>query len=352
MTTRWIIVTVVSMLIIFVLFTAILWRVGLFNFTGTDASANIVASALALVGVFFTALVTAVGIFLKYSLDQRNADLKEEAEKRQRSLDQRNADLKDEAEKRQHSLDQRNADLKDEAEKRLKQEAAIQTVQLLSTNSGKDVPETQRAGVLFILANLGLLDLAITVLDQMLAHDRIDAKSAVWVINKALESNDEKIQLEASSILRERYGKFLMKNGQCTFPRCFYLNWNTEMPLLARQEAAEALLKMITARSYRNWDSEIFNTLILTLIAIWKTEPEMRLKNGVGICLEKIIRVYPYPPVDIIVYSPSGEEISVNVLRSELSTLSRDLTFHPSFIFEQLCKTSDMWLKNCKHGAP
>ena len=333
MTSRGIIVTVVSMLIVFVLFTAILWMAGLFNFTGTDASAKIVASALALVGGFFTTLVTAVGIFLKHSLDQRNAV------------------LKDEAEKRQHSLDQRNAILKDEAEKRLKQEAAIQTVQLLSTNSGKDVPETQRAGVLFILANLGLLDLAITVLDQMLAHDRIDTKSAVWVINKALESNDEKIQLEASSILRERYGKFLMKNGQCTFPRCFYLNWNTEMPLLARQEAAEALLKMITARSYRDWDSGIFNTLILTLIAIWKTEPEMRLKNGVGICLEKIIQVYP-PPVDAILYSPSGEEISVGNIQSELSTLSRDLTFHPSFIFEQLCKSSDMWLNDCKRGAP
>lgn len=39
-------------LVIFAIFTGILWRAGLFDFTGTEASSKVVASTIALVGGF------------------------------------------------------------------------------------------------------------------------------------------------------------------------------------------------------------------------------------------------------------------------------------------------------------
>ncbi|MCP4251939.1 MAG: hypothetical protein GY775_00795 [Candidatus Scalindua sp.] len=283
----WIGGSIVAILAVFVTFISFLWWIGLFNFSGTDASAKVVASALALVGSLVGTLVAIIGVLIKLSMDRRNADLLEQSEKR----------LLMEAE--------RNSTLRAEGEKRLKLEAAIQAVGLLSTSSGVDVPATQRAGVLFTLANLGLLDLALAMLNEMLFLERIDPNSAIWVINRGLESNDELMQRESAELLNRYYSKFLLDKGASLFPRSLELVWNIELPILAREEASRALLNMISARPYVEWDRGYLNANVVTLISIWQTETNESIKQGVGLCLSKILDIYQagdqlYPPSGVI----------------------------------------------------
>ena len=74
----------------------------IFNISESDTSGKMVASAIALVGVLFSSIVTALGISLKHSIDLQ-------------------------------------------AEERLKQEAAIKAVEILD-RSGEELPMMQKSG--------------------------------------------------------------------------------------------------------------------------------------------------------------------------------------------------------------
>lgn len=73
----------------------LLWSLGLFEFTGDQADAKIIGATLALSGGLVGTVVTGVGIFLKHSIDQRNADLKEQEEKRLQIESDRNIVLRE-----------------------------------------------------------------------------------------------------------------------------------------------------------------------------------------------------------------------------------------------------------------
>ncbi|HEX9896562.1 MAG TPA: hypothetical protein VGA85_02740 [Dehalococcoidales bacterium] len=122
----WIAILIVVVLILFASFFLVLWRMKVFD---TDTTNVELAPVLALTGALFTSVVAVIGTFLKYSNDVQ-------------------------------------------AEKRLAQEVVVKAIQLLGTDTGIDVPQTQRAGVLFALANLGQLELAITLLGQMLQSEQ------------------------------------------------------------------------------------------------------------------------------------------------------------------------------------
>jgi hypothetical protein len=67
-TNRWILGGTACILIMFIIFLALLWQIGLFDFTGSDASAKIVAATIALIAGLFGSLVSLIAILLKHSL--------------------------------------------------------------------------------------------------------------------------------------------------------------------------------------------------------------------------------------------------------------------------------------------
>lgn len=317
----WIFIGVVGM-IFFVPFIVLLLSFSYLDSTGTAANIKIITSTITLLGGLIGSLVTGVGIFLKNSLDQRNANLKEAAERR----------LKLEA--------VRNTNLKEEAEKRFKLEAAIQAMKLLS---GEDVALTQRAGVLFTLSELGLLDLAITMLGQMLPNDKIDANTAAWLITHVFElylkdSSKEALEdlsIEASGLLNEYHDKFLTGEGYYEFPRCLDLKWNIKLPKLARRNSALALLRIVVKRPRKEWRDDSLDAIIATLIFIWKDETDREIRDGVGICLKIMIEIR----AGTILHLPSGK-IRIDEVRSEL----KKKYFKTTTEFEKIFELIKEWI--------
>lgn len=294
-------ISVTGIVLFFAFFIMLLWIFEYFDFTGPEASAKIIASTIALVGGLIGSLVTIIGIFLKNSIDQRNANLKEDAERR------------------------------------LKLEAAIQAMKLLSTEAGKDVPLTQRSGVLFTLSQLGLLDLAITMLGQMLPNDRIDANTAAWLINHVFELNLGDLSIEASGLLNEYHDKFLVDEGHYEFPRCMNLKCNTKLPKLARRNSALALLRMVVKRPRKEWRNDSLNAIIATLIFIWKDETDREISDGVGTCLKVMIEIR----AGRMLYLPS-DEIIVDEVRSELEKKH----FNTTTEFEKISELMKEWCED------
>ncbi len=327
---RWIWRTIGGMTLVFTAFSVLLWKIGLFNFAGTEASAKIVASSVALIGGFIGSLVTVVGIFLKHSIDQRNADLKQQAENR----------LSMESE--------RNNNLKEEGEKRLKLEAAIQAVKLLSTSSGEEVPASQRAGVLFALTFLELPELALKMLTQMIPNDLIDPGTACWLINYILESDNVPLREEAVMILNNYPDKFLVDRGQCEIPRSVFEDWNTKLPEIVRTKGTLAILRILAARQYSDWKIGVLTTFVVTLNYIYENEPIEKLKNGVGLCLEKIMRVYP----ESTILHASYGDVCIGDVKAKLSKLVKDPNIITYDSFLEVSSILEQWQKSEPNGSP
>jgi hypothetical protein len=273
---------VTGIVLFFALVIVFLINFGFFDFTGDMASAKIVASTIILVSGLIGSFVTIIGIILKNSIDQRNTNLKEDAERR------------------------------------YKLEAGIQAIKLLSTGSGTAVPLTQRAGVLFTLAHLKLSDLAITLLNQMLPNGEIDANTAAWLINHVLEfKKPGDLSIEATGVLNDYHDKFLVAKGYYEFPKCLNLKWNMKLPKMARRNAALALLNIVVKRKSKDWNIGAFSAVSTTLISIWKDETNEEIRNGVGNCLEIILKPIAGGTIEL----ESGE-IKVNDIIFELKGIT------------------------------
>ncbi len=287
---------------IFAIFTVILWRAGLFDFTGTEASSKVVASTIALVGGFFASLVGAFGIIMRLSIDQQNATLNEQAERRL-TLDS-----------------ERNANLQLESEKRLNMEAAISAVGLLSTESGAEVPTTQRAGVLFTLAQLGHIELSLTMLDQMLNADRIDPVTAAYVVDQGLKSSNSGAQVDAASCFFSHHESFLT-DGSSEIPQSTIDGWNLDWPFQARNLLAQGLIQLMLCRPVGDWTPNALNGFAARLANIWELESDLYIKHGVGLCLNIILGTYP--PNQILL-AQSGP-VAIDDLRSRLDAENQEV---------------------------
>jgi hypothetical protein len=335
---KWIGGAISATVVILALLIGAFWKLGLFNFTGTDSGAKIVASTLALVGSLIAALVSLVGLFLRQSIERRNADLSEQAEKRLTVESERNNQLQSEAERRLAIESERNAQLQIEAASRLKQEAAMRAIGLLSSSSGSDVPIAQRAGVLFTLAHLDLVDLAITLLRPMVENNQVDMNSAVLLINKALESDNELCQSEASEMLCTWPKRFLLPDGGNHWPDCVSLAWKPELSVFVRDNVALGLLHLLAARPPSEWNRGSFNAIVCTLYEIWRTDPNPHIKAGVGFCLSKALTLYEE---GYYLYLPSGD-LDLSDLRTKLeaSNLRADSL---SSLYVPIAKEFEKW---------
>ena len=304
----WIIISITVVILIFLIVFALLKNIGFFDFTGENANVKIIATTIVLVSGIIGSLVTIIGIVLKNSIDQRNTNLKVEAENR------------------------------------LKLEAGMQAISMLNTSAGTTVSLAQNAGVLFTLAYLKFSELAITMLGQMLPNGKIDANTAAWLINHVFElslkdSSLENLSIEASGLLNENYDKFLVAKDHYEFPRCLNLEWNTKLPILARRNSAMALLRMVVKRPYKNWRNDSLNAIIATLIFIWKYETDSEISGGVGKCLKIMIIIR----ANRIILIPGGE-IRVNDVRCEI----KNKKFETTSEFEKISKLLQKWVDKIK----
>lgn len=161
-----IIIVSVAVVLIFILFVFLVWRLEFFKFSGTAPSATIVAASIALFGGLFTSIVSIIGLALKHSIDLRNL-----------------------------AIQDRNEALAKEAEKRQKEEAAIKSIALLGNSEGAEASNIQQAGVILSLANLEKFRIALPLAEQMINNSAINASTFCWLIDKAVRLGNDQVKI-------------------------------------------------------------------------------------------------------------------------------------------------------------
>lgn len=164
---------------------------GLFDIPKDDTGAKTLAAALALVGSVLAAALTLVGTVVKYSIDDRNARLAFEAERRNRI------------------------------------EAAIRAVDLLSENN-KDATQSQIGGAILALVSLGELNLAVALLAQLWPTGLASPYVADAVLTAALKNRCEDTQVTAGAVLSQN-AEQIQQRGFHIWP-ISGLGWRADLP--------------------------------------------------------------------------------------------------------------------------
>ena len=295
----WTTVALISIPVVFLSLIGLLWSRKFFEFTGTEASSNVVAAALALGGGLLATMVTLIGLILKQSLDQRNADLKEEGDRR----------LAIEAD--------RNRVLQEEAERRLKLEAAIRAVDLLGTDTGADTNVTQRTGALFSLAHLGLVDLSIDLVTFMRPKDLIGPHTTSSLLDIALRSNDVNAQHKAAEFLRD-HSNLLLDDEGLSWPPWISLAWPENLDYLAKDYVLDGLIRALIAKPIAKWDEGNLNACVAFIAVAFRTETDERLRAAIALYLQELLPIYM--PVYFL-YLPT-ENLSIEDLRGQVAQVN------------------------------
>lgn len=189
---HWIIAFVAGIFIFFV--PLLLFKfVGLFNFSPNDDNgAKVIAAGLALFGALVSSIVAIIGILVKFSIDDRNSKLAEEAGERNRI------------------------------------EIALRAVNQLGENN-QNSSHHKIAGSLLALKSLGQTELATSLLAEIWSDNEKFSGIASSILKDALSSKSTDLQITAGAIILKNWEKLYHKDGTNYWPLPGF-NWPTYLP--------------------------------------------------------------------------------------------------------------------------
>jgi hypothetical protein len=221
---------------------------GLLPIRGADQGNKALAAAIGLVGSVLSTVVTLVGVILKHSIDERNANLALQAEKRNRI------------------------------------ETTIRAVDLIGENN-EDASPNQIGGALLALKSLGEIDLAVALLAQLWPSRKASANVAESILRKALdEDSDPETQIAAASVLNANALQIVQ--GESYFWPIDPLGWRENLPQNCRLGLVLAAAKWVQSEIKK--DSTVLHQSCLVLYqALADPDPEVAVVAKA--CLEPVV---------------------------------------------------------------
>jgi hypothetical protein len=139
---------------------------------------------------------------------------------------------------------------------------------------------------LFALVTLNQIDLALALLDTLWpkptsdsgGDSGVDSGTAVWVVDKALQSSELRHQMEAATIMFKNK-KELLNDFSIFWPECFYLRWSYEVDPRARNVIFMTLLAVLAETPKEHWKfGSIFEIagILQNIIKSRKEDKEIR----------------------------------------------------------------------------
>ena len=180
------------------------------------------------------------------------------------------------------SMNRRTIELKQHDQKRLRLDTFISAVGLLSTAQGKEVSDSQKAAVLFVLMELEQLDFAVSLLNSMWSNGKLGSETAVWVADRVLTKGSFADKDSIAQMLCEHAEELVIGgNGRFAWPNALDDGkWNPSLSVEAREALMLAVMK--TARTLRpeDWDHTWLASVAVLLDTIATKDPDMGIKAG------------------------------------------------------------------------
>jgi hypothetical protein len=201
----------------------------------------------------------------------------------------------------------------------LKLEASIQAVGLLARDDGEEAIPSQQAGALFVLANLGQLDLALALLNELWPEGRVSTEAATGVIDLALRSGEEGLQYDAARVLRANAGRLTMTDRGLLVPDSVGA-WPLEWPALVRGQLISGLIDAIRYRPRSEWSMDDVGNLVWRFDEIRRVEPQRDTRAAAILALDALLE-FEFWEDDTVLMTGREEPLSLAQLRLEIASL-------------------------------
>jgi hypothetical protein len=135
-------------------------------------------------------------------------------------------------------------------------DTAVKGLELLVNSEGKYAPPAKVAGALSALVHLGHPVISMRSLAVAWEAGAADSATACWLISEVLRGGSDESKLEASKLLldhAERLTGSLEQKATFTWPDALYDEWPLKLPLEARQNNLESILRLMLSRSKKWW---------------------------------------------------------------------------------------------------
>jgi len=183
---------------------AFCWRLLTTPFHGTSSTTKLAIASLTLLGVVVTTLGSLIGLSLKQSIDRRTVEIAQAEHKRQQM------------------------------------ETALQTVRLLTLDSGSAAPATQISAALLVLARLDEVTLALDLAAEMWPKEQVTSTAATRLIDCALATADPALHRDATLLLYNNFQRLDKEGNQYEWPTCLE-RWPRTLDDEARRTLVRAL---------------------------------------------------------------------------------------------------------------
>ena len=302
----------------------VLHSVAFFTPSSTTPNEKVVAEALTLVGGLVAAIVSILGILLKYSTDSQ-------AEERARI----EADRLDAS--------------RSEAEKRLTLDSAIQAIKLFGSGDGQKTSEFQQAAALITLGSLDQHELALALASELLRKKHLKASAACILIDQALRraflKQDQKLQIPTVTFLLD-HAQEIIAPDDFAIPQTIEY-WDERLSPYAREWIPVALGRGMMGRQLSDWKKELVKTKAYDVVAAlslgWLHEPDEGIQKDIGAVLKCLLDAFP----DSGTLSHPSEMIDTDKIREDLKSLKSHCEAHTI-----LAGHLNDWVNAEKRGRP
>ncbi|MGE5827344.1 MAG: hypothetical protein ACM30G_03145 [Micromonosporaceae bacterium] len=210
-------------------------------FSGGDLSDDENKSLWAFLGVALGAAVTLIGTLLA---DQNN---------------RRTAALAREAAEREEVGKRREEALKVDAEKRLKLDTVVKTLELISADDPSS-SKARNAGAIATMTQLHGGPVALRVLAELWADQKVDTDTAIWLIDRILEDPESAgSEVEAACyLLARKADRLIPARGDQTqdwneWPTTLTNSWPSRLSRSAKVSILVAVVNVLLARGPDYW---------------------------------------------------------------------------------------------------
>lgn len=194
----------------------LLWLLLATPFQGTEANARVTVGGLALIGVLTTATISLIGLLLKQSIDRRTLEISKGEQRR------------------------------------LQMEAAVQSVKLITLDSGEFAPKVQASAALLVLGKLGEVSLAVDLAAELWPAKQVTSTAVVRVIDYAL-ANDVPIEDDDKPALQRSAALLLLNNYMQLNPAEHQYEWPNSLDRWPKPLELDAEARYTVALTLAEW---------------------------------------------------------------------------------------------------
>jgi hypothetical protein len=225
-------------------------------FSAEPLTKDEISSLWAFLGVALGVIATLIGTLLAEQNNRRTAALAVEAASRE-----------DRARK--------------EDEKRLSLDLVAKILELI-TYEANYAPRARVAGAVATLIELRGNAVAIRILGDLWADDRVDTGTAVWIIDRILRDRaiGQEEQIQAVSLLYLNASKLVPKRDDPSqdwyeWPSLLGERWPSDLPFKARDAVIGTCVKVLLAREASHWKDYDGNVFPVSTLVFALEDPEM-----------------------------------------------------------------------------